>query len=71
MKKVETEKLENVENDDVKVFRIAKQMRKKNKDIVGEKCTRDDSEKLAYSNEETKKLGSSNMKDYSCYSGDG
>ena len=55
MKKVETEKLENVENDDVKVFRIAKQMRKKNKDIVGEKCTRDDSEKLAYSNEETKK----------------
>ena len=34
---------------------MAKQMRKKNKDIVGEKCIRDDSGKLAYSNEEMKK----------------
>ena len=54
-KKAEIEKLKNVENDDVTVFRIAKQMRKENKDIVGEKCIRDDSGKLAYSDEEKKK----------------
>ena len=30
-------------------------MRKENKDIVGEKCIRDDSGKLAYSDEEKKK----------------
>ena len=30
-------------------------MRKKNKDIIGEKCIRDNSGKLAYSNEEKKK----------------
>ena len=54
-KKAEIEKLKNVENDDVTVFRIAKQMRKENKVIVGEKCIRDDSGKLAYSDEEKKK----------------
>ena len=37
-KKAETEKLKNGENDNVTVFRIAKQMRKENKDIVSEKC---------------------------------
>ena len=46
------EKLKNVENDDVTVFRIAKQMRKENKDIVSEKCIRDYSGKLAYRDEE-------------------
>ena len=61
-KKAEIEKLKNVENDDVTVFRIAEQMRKE-KDIVGEKCIRGDSRKLAYSDEEKKKLGSSIMKD--------
>ena len=35
-KKAEMEKLKNVENDDVTVFRTAKQMRKENKDIAGE-----------------------------------
>ena len=30
-------------------------MRKENKGIVGEKCIQDDSRKLAYSDEETKK----------------
>ena len=47
--------MKNVENDDVTVFRIAKQMRKENKEIVGKKCIRDHSEKLAYSYEEKKK----------------
>ena len=51
-KKAEIEKLKNVENDDVTVFRIAKQMRKENKDIVGEKCIRHNSGKLGYSDEE-------------------
>ena len=36
-KKAEIEKLKNVENDDVTVFRIAKQMRKESKGIVDEK----------------------------------
>ena len=54
-KKAEIEKLKNVENDDVTVFHIAKQMRKENKDILGEKCIRDDSGKLACSGEEKKK----------------
>ena len=51
-KKAEMEKLKNVENDDVTVFRIAKQMRKENKDIVSEKCIQDYSGKLAYRDEE-------------------
>ena len=51
-KKVEKEKLKNIESDYVTVFRIAKQMRKENKHIVGEKCIRDDSGKLAYSDDE-------------------
>ena len=51
-KRAEKEKLKNIENDYVTVFRIAKQVRKENKDIVGEKCIRDDSEKLVYSDDE-------------------
>ena len=35
--------------DDVALFRIAKQIRKQNQDIVGEKCVKDDDNKLAYS----------------------
>ena len=54
-KKAEIEKLKNVENDDVTVFHIAKQMRKENKDIFGEKCIQGDYGKLAYSDEERKK----------------
>ena len=54
-KNAETEKLKNVENDDVTAFRIAKHMMKENKDIVGKKCIRGDSGKLAYSDEEKKK----------------
>ena len=54
-KKAEKEKLKDIEKDDITVFRIAKQMMKEKKDIVGEKCIRDDSGKLAYSdNEKTK-----------------
>ena len=34
--------------DDVALFRIAKQIWKKNQDIVGEKCVKDDN-KLTYS----------------------
>ena len=54
-KKTETEKLKNIENDDVTVFRIAKQIKKENKDTVGEKCIRDSSGRLACSDEEKKK----------------
>ena len=35
--------------DDVALFRIAKQILKKNQDIVGEKCVKDDDNKLTYS----------------------
>ena len=35
--------------DDVALFRIAKQIWKKNQDIVGEKCVKDDDNKLTYS----------------------
>ena len=42
------EKLSN--KDDVALFRIAKQIRKQNQDIVGQKCVKDDDNKLAYSN---------------------
>ena len=38
-------------------------MRKENKDIVDEKCIRDDSGKLAYSDEGKKKAWNSIMKD--------
>ena len=41
------DKLNN--KDDVALFRIAKQIRKQNQDIVGEKCVKDDDNKLAYS----------------------
>ena len=44
--------MKNIENDYVTVFRIAEQMRKENKDIVGGKCIQDDSGKLAYSDDE-------------------
>ena len=36
--------------DDVALFRIAKQIRKQNQNIVGQKCVKDDDNKLAYSN---------------------
>ena len=51
-KKAENEKFKNIENNYVTVFRLAKQMRKENKDIIGEKCIRDNSGKLAYSDDE-------------------
>ena len=35
--------------DDVVLFRIAKQIRKQNQDIVGEKCVKDDDNKLVCS----------------------
>ena len=35
--------------DDVALFRIAKQIWKKNQDIVGEKWVKDDDNKLTYS----------------------
>ena len=54
-KKAEIQKLNNVENDDITVFCIAKQMKKENKGTVGEKCIQDNSGKLAYSDEQKKK----------------
>ena len=37
------------DKDDVALFRIAKQIRKQNQDIIGEKCVKDDDNKLAFS----------------------
>ena len=54
-KKAEEEKLKDVENDTGNNFDVAKQMEKENKDIVGEKCIRHDSCKLAHSDEKKKK----------------
>ena len=54
-KKAEEEKLKDVENDTGNNFHVAKQMEKENKDIVGEKCIRHDSCKLAHSDEKKEK----------------
>lgn len=54
-KKAEKVKLKDVEGDKQKIFRIAKQMRMENKDIIGEKCIRDDNGNLALSEAEKKK----------------
>ena len=37
------------DKDDVALFHIAKQIRKQNQDIIGEKCVKDDDNKLAFS----------------------
>ena len=37
------------DKDDVALFRKAKQIRKQNQDIIGEKCVKDDDNKLAFS----------------------
>ena len=49
------DKLKDVKNSTQNVFHIAKQMKRENKDMVVEKCIRDDSGNLANSDEGKKK----------------
>ena len=44
----------NTDKDNVALFRIAKQIRKQNQDIIGEKCVKQDDNKLIYSDTENK-----------------
>ena len=53
-KKAEKGQLKDVENDTQTVFRIAKEMKKENKDIVCERRILGNSGKLVYSLEEEK-----------------
>ena len=54
-KKAEKEKLNDIDSDSNIIYRIAKQMKQENKDIVGEKCIRDDDGVLAFNVEDKKK----------------
>ena len=54
-KKAEKEKLNDIDSDSNIIYRIAKQMKQENKDIVGEKCIRDDDGVLAFNIEDKKK----------------
>ena len=54
-KKAEKEKMKNIEPDTHIIYHIAKQMKQENKDIVGEKCIRDDNSVLAFNEEEKNK----------------
>ena len=53
--------MKDVENDAQAIYRIAKQMRPENKDIVGEACIRDDTRKLVFNEEAKRKRGNSIM----------
>ena len=55
-KKAEKEKMKNIEPDTHIIYHIAKQMKQENKDIVGEKCIRDDNGVLAFNEEEKKEV---------------
>ena len=54
-KKVEKEKIKDIETD-THIYCIAKQMKQENKNIVGEKCIRDDNGVLAFNEEEKKEV---------------
>ena len=54
-KKAEKEKLNDIDSDSNIIYRIAKQMKQENKDIIGEKCIRDDDGVLAFNIEDKKK----------------
>ena len=54
-KKAEKEKLNDIDSDSNIIYRIVKQMKQENKDIVGEKCIRDDDGVLAFNVEDKKK----------------
>ena len=55
-KKDEKEKMKDVKTDTHIIYRIAKQLKQENKDIVSKKCIRDNIGVLAF-NEEGKKAG--------------
>ena len=63
-KKAEKEKMKDIETETHIIYRIAKQMKQENKDIVGEKCIWDDSAVLALIKKKRKKHGNSSMKGY-------
>ena len=54
-KKAEKENMKDIETDTHIIYRRAKQMKQESKDIVGEKCIRDDNGVLAFNEEEKKK----------------
>ena len=54
-KKSEKEKMKDIKTNTHIIYRIAKQMKQKHKDIAGEKCIRDDNGVLAFNEEKKKK----------------
>ena len=54
-KNAETNKFANVKADPRNVFKIAKQMKKEGKDVVGEACVKDNTGKLCFTPEMKKK----------------
>ena len=51
----EDDQFSDIKENDPKLFRLAKQMRKENQDVVGEKCVRDDEGCLSFSDADKKK----------------
>ena len=54
-KKVEKEKMKDIDTDTHIIYHIAKHIKQKNKDILGEKCIRNDNGVLAFNEEDKKK----------------
>ena len=63
-KKVEKEKMKDIETDTHVIYRMAKQMKQENKYIVDQKCIRDFNGVLAFNEEDKKRHGNSIMKGY-------
>ena len=53
-KNAEQTKFANLKENDQRVFKIARQLRRENADVVGEKCVRMDDGRLSYTNEDKK-----------------
>ena len=63
-KKVEKEKMKDIETDTHVIYRMAKQMKQENKYIVDKTCIRDFNGVLAFNEEDKKRHGNSIMKGY-------
>ena len=55
-KKAEESQFSHIADNDPHLYRLAKQMRKENWDVVGEKCIRDDAGNLSFSDDAEKIL---------------
>ena len=54
-KDAEEGKFRDLKGGNDNIFRIAKQMRQQNQDVIGEKCIKDDNNNMAF-DDETKKV---------------